>query len=72
LGRSTVVDPVEANALHGGRMSLKGSLTVVAQTMVSNGFGASVGMEAGYTQIGSAIASRLGRSLRVRRSDLRT
>jgi CIC family chloride channel protein len=29
-------------------------------------------MEAGYTQAGSAVASRLGRFLRVRRSDMRT
>src|SRR6185437_11789889 len=29
------------------------------------------GLEAGYTQIGSAVASRLGRSFRVRRNDLR-
>ena len=65
------VDPIEANALHGGRMSLNDSLIVVLQTMLSNGFGASVGLEAGYTQIGSALASRLGRSFRVRRSDLR-
>jgi chloride channel protein, CIC family len=71
-GRTAIVDPVEANALHGGRMSLAGSLVVVLQTMVSNGCGASVGMEAGYTQIGSAVASKLGRLLRVRRSDLRT
>jgi len=65
------VDPIEANALHGGRMSLNDSLIVVLQTMLSNGFGASVGLEAGYTQIGSALASRLGRSFRVRRNDLR-
>ena len=65
------VDPIEANALFGGRMSLNDSLVVVAQTLLSNGVGASVGLEAGYTQIGSAIASRLGRSFRVRRNDLR-
>jgi CIC family chloride channel protein len=65
------VDPIEANALYGGRMSLNDSLIVVAQTLLSNGVGASVGLEAGYTQIGSALASRLGRSFRVRRSDLR-
>ncbi|WNJ89455.1 chloride channel protein [Bosea sp. 685] len=70
-GRGTVVDPVEANALHGGRLSLKDSLILVVQTMVSNGFGASVGMEAGYTQGGAAFASGLGRLLRVRRADLR-
>ncbi len=65
------VDPIEANALYGGRMSLVDSLVVVAQTVWSNGVGASVGLEAGYAQIGSAMASRLGRAFRVRRSDLR-
>jgi chloride channel protein, CIC family len=65
------IDPIEANALFGGRMSLNDSLIVVLQTLLSNGVGASVGLEAGYTQIGSALASRLGRSFRVRRNDLR-
>ena len=65
------IDPIEANALYGGRMSLNDSLVVVLQTVMSNGFGASVGLEAGYTQIGSAFASRFGRSFRVRRNDLR-
>src|SRR4051812_15526637 len=65
------VDPIEANALFGGRMSLNGSLIVVLQTIISNGVGASVGLEAGYTQIGSAIASRWGHAFRVRRNDLR-
>ncbi len=65
------VDPIEANALYGGQMSLKDSLVVVLQTVLSNGVGASVGLEAGYTQIGSALASRFGRAFRVRRSDLR-
>ncbi len=66
-----VVDPIEANALYGGQMSLRDSLVVVAQTMLSNGFGASVGLEAGFAQIGAAVASRTGRSFRVRRADLR-
>ena len=65
------VDPIEANALYGGRMSLSDSLFVTAQTILSNGVGASVGLEAGYTQICSALASRLGRSFRLRRNDLR-
>jgi CIC family chloride channel protein len=65
------VDPIEANALYGGKMSMGDSLAVVAQTMLSNGVGASVGLEAGYTQIGSAVGSRLGRLFRVRRADLR-
>ncbi|HET7411219.1 MAG TPA: chloride channel protein, partial [Pararhizobium sp.] len=65
------VDPVEANALHGGRMSLTGSLIIVLQTLISNGFGASVGLEAAYTQIGSGMASKLGAKFRLRRADLR-
>jgi len=65
------IDPIEANALYGGRMSLSDSLLVVAQTLLSNSVGASVGLEAGYTQIGSGLGSRLGRSFRVRRNDLR-
>nr|WP_084623665.1 chloride channel protein [Acidisphaera rubrifaciens] len=65
------VDPIEANALYGGRMSLTDGWIVVLQTVMSNGFGASVGLEAGYTQIGGAVASRIGRSFRLRRSDLR-
>lgn len=66
-----LVDPVEANALYGGRVSLTDSFIVAAQTTWSNGVGASVGMEAGYAQLGAGIASRLGRSFRLRRNDLR-
>ena len=66
-----VVDPVEANALRGGRMSLQDSVYVAVQTMISNGFGASVGLEAAYTQMGAAVASRLGVWLNLRRADLR-
>jgi len=66
-----LVDPVEANALYGGRVSLLDSVIVAAQTTWSNGVGASVGMEAGYAQLGAGIASRLGRSFRLRRNDLR-
>lgn len=67
-----LVDPIEANALYGGRMSLTDSLIVAAQTAWSNGVGASVGMEAGYAQLGSGVASWLGRNFRLRRNDLRT
>ena len=69
--RGTEVDPVEANALHGGQMSMRGSLIVAAQTVWSSGIGASVGLEAGYTQLASGIASWLGRAFRLRRSDMR-
>jgi CIC family chloride channel protein len=67
-----VVDPVEANALRGGRMSVRDSLFVGLQSLISNGFGASVGLEAAYAQLGGAIASLTGRALNLRRSDLRT
>jgi CIC family chloride channel protein len=69
--RGTEVDPIEANALHGGRMSMRGSLIVAAQTVWSSGIGASVGLEAGYTQLASGIASAIGRAFRLRRSDTR-
>src|SRR5262245_44633860 len=41
-----LIDVVEANALYGGVVSLRDSLAVCVQTLVSNGFGASVGLEA--------------------------
>lgn len=66
-----VVDPIEANALEGGKMSLLDSVILSSQTVLGNGFGASVGMEAGYTQWGSGIASAIGQKLGLRRSDLR-
>lgn len=65
------VDPIEANALRGGRMSLRDSFIVGLQTLLSNGCGASVGLEAGYAQVGSSLGSFLGQYLRLRRSDLR-
>ncbi len=65
------IDPIEANALHGGRMSVLGSIIVAVETVWSSGVGASVGMEAGYTQLASGIASRLGMAFRLRRADLR-
>jgi len=65
------IDPIEANALHGGRMSLVGSIIVAAQTVWSSGVGASVGLEAGYTQLASGLASRIGNAFRLRRGDLR-
>ena len=71
LKRPAAVDPIEANALHGGRMGLIDTFLVMGQVLVSNGFGASVGLEAGYTQAGSGLASLVGDRLKLRRSDLR-
>jgi CIC family chloride channel protein len=70
--RRAMVDAVEANALHGGHMSMADSLVISGQTVISNGFGASVGLEAGYAQLGGAVGSVAGLALRLRRADLRT
>ena len=67
-----IVDAIEANALHGGHMSLSDSLRLTGLTVLSAGVGASVGLEAAYTQLGAGIASRMGRYLHLRRGDLRT
>jgi chloride channel protein, CIC family len=68
---SNAVDPIEANALRGGRLSARDSVVVSGQTLISNGCGASVGLEAGYTQIGAGAASLIGQFLNLRRNDLR-
>jgi chloride channel protein, CIC family len=65
------IDPIEANALHGGWMSFRGSVIVALQTVWSSGVGASVGLEAGYTQLASGIAASLGRGFHLRRADQR-
>lgn len=65
------IDPIEANALHGGRMSFRGSVIVALQTIWSSGVGASVGLEAGYTQLASGLAAALGRGFHLRRADQR-
>ena len=66
------VDPIEANAVHGGRMSFRESMIVTAQTVICSAFGASVGLEAGYTQLNSGIASNLARRMKLRRNEMRT
>jgi chloride channel protein, CIC family len=65
------IDPIEANALHGGLMSFRGSVIVALQTIWSSGVGASVGLEAGYTQLASGLAASLGRGFHLRRGDQR-
>jgi CIC family chloride channel protein len=67
-----IVDAIEANALHGGHMSLADSVRLTGLTVLSAGVGASVGLEAAYTQLGAGTASRIGRYLHLRRGDLRT
>jgi CIC family chloride channel protein len=67
-----IVDAIEANALHGGRMSFTDSLIIVAMTIASVGVGASVGLEASVVQMGSGFCSWLGQYIQVKRSSLRT
>jgi len=67
-----VVDAIEANALYGGKMSLIDSANLTFLTLLSGGFGASVGLEAAYTQMGAGFASNVGEVLRLRRHDMRT
>lgn len=66
-----LVDVVEANALHGGALPVSDSAIVCAQTLISNGVGGSVGLEAAYAQAGGAAASLAGRRMKLRRHDLR-
>jgi CIC family chloride channel protein len=70
--RRKPIDVVEANALHGGRIPPADTFTVVGQTVLSNAFGASVGLEAAYAQAGGGYAAWLGMQLNLRRNDLRT
>ena len=70
--RRAIIDPIEANALHGGRMSVRDSSLLTLQNVISNGSGVSVGMEAAYTQFCAGLASRLGLSFELRRADQRT
>ncbi len=70
--RRTPIDVVEANALHGGRIPARDTAQVAIQTILSNGFGASVGLEAAYAQAGGGIASLFGQRLKLRRADMRT
>ncbi len=65
------VDVVEANALLGGRLPLADTLIVSMQTLISNGFGASVGLEAAYAQAGGCVASLMGQWVGLRRADMR-
>ena len=66
-----IVDAIEANALYGGRMSLRDSLNLALLTVIAVGFGGSAGLEAAYTQVGSGFASKIGQNIRLRRQDLR-
>jgi CIC family chloride channel protein len=70
-GSGDILDPIEANALYGGRMGVRSSLFVAGQAVVANGVGSSVGIEGGFTQLASSVGSWLGRVLGRSREDLR-
>jgi CIC family chloride channel protein len=71
FGAREIADPIEANALHGGRMSLRDSTRLVFDTFISNVSGVAVGMEAGYSQLGASVLSRVGQYFKLRRNDQR-
>jgi CIC family chloride channel protein len=66
-----LIDPIEANALYGGQMSLRDCGRLAGLTLISNAAGASVGMEAAYSQVGSGLFSTVGRFFLLRREDQR-
>ena len=52
-------------------MSLIDSIRLAGATIISNAAGASLGMEAAYSQMGSGMLSSVGQWLHLRRADLR-
>ena len=66
------LDVIEANALHGGIMSFWDGVIIALMTVGSVGLGASVGLEAGVTQLGAAVSSWVGQRCKLSRSFLRT
>ena len=66
------LDVIEANALHGGNLPLWDGLIIAFMTVTAVGLGASVGLEAGVTQLGAAAASWMGRRFRLDRASMRT
>ncbi|MGZ3298016.1 MAG: chloride channel protein, partial [Asticcacaulis sp.] len=66
------IDVIESSALYGGQIPARDSIIVSLQTFLSNGFGASVGLEAAFAQMGGGLASKIGQWLDLRLSQLRT
>jgi CIC family chloride channel protein len=52
-------------------MSASDSAFVAAQSVLSSGFGASLGLEGGFTQAAGAVGSVVGTAMRRRRHDVR-
>ncbi|MFC3907651.1 chloride channel protein [Legionella dresdenensis] len=71
FNKLAIVDPVEANALEGGKMSFNDSIILVGLSIVSITIGGSVGFEAAMTQLGAGTLSAVGQKLKLGRRDLR-
>ena len=66
-----VSEVIEANAIHGGRMTLRDGLVSAIVSAVSIGGGASVGREGPAIHLGAALASTCGRFFNLDRSQAR-
>lgn len=69
--RLAIIDPVEANATEGGRMSGLQTLTFIMLSTISISIGGSVGFEAAMTQLGAGLLSVAGQRLALPRRALR-
>lgn len=62
-----VVDVIEANALHGGNIPFRSSLSFALLSALAVGTGASVGQEGGSTQLAGALASKAANLIKLDR-----
>jgi CIC family chloride channel protein len=67
-----VANVIEANALHGGRMSLADGLKTAVASAASLGFGASVGREGPVVHLGASLGAWVAARLHLGRSLSRT
>ncbi len=67
-----VADAIEANAMHGGRMSLATGLKAALVSAVSIGAGASVGREGPMVHLGASLGAWASRRLQLGRTASRT
>ena len=67
-----VADVIEANALHGGRMSLTTGVRAAIVSAISIGSGASVGREGPVVHLGASLGAWLAKRLHLRRRMSRT
>src|SRR5260370_34707265 len=55
------IDPIEANALHGGRRSFRRSVVVALPAVWCRGVSASVRLGGGYNQVACGLRPSIGR-----------